>query len=293
MKCEECEVLIEEYVDGELGRAEAAEMAAHLVSCGECSQQEQEVRRELELYARYDREVAVGPALWAAVESRIRQENAPQRPGLLARLRELFVGAFGAPRLSPAFAAAMVLAAVGLTLFLNNYMGSRKESNEGIAATSPVNPAPPPPNNQAGQNSPAQQPPAATNSESLATVREPDGARTPAAGREKGSAPAKQLAAKAQPSTADQLVREAEQKYLAAINILQRDVNRRGTQLEPAVRARFDVALAEIDRTITETRKAVRQNPGDPTALQYLLGAYSKKVDVLREMSRQSLSEEQ
>jgi hypothetical protein len=29
----------------------------------------------------------------------------------------------------------------------------------------------------------------------------------------------------------------------------------------------------------------VRENPEDPIALQYLLAAYSKKVDVLREMT--------
>jgi hypothetical protein len=51
------------------------------------------------------------------------------------------------------------------------------------------------------------------------------------------------------------------------------------------VLARFDASLAEIDRTIKETRQVVRQNPEDPIALQYLLAAYSKKVDVLREMT--------
>jgi hypothetical protein len=31
----------------------------------------------------------------------------------------------------------------------------------------------------------------------------------------------------------------------------------------------------------------VRQNPEDPIALQYLLAAYSKKVDVLRGMTNE------
>ena len=39
-----------------------------------------------------------------------------------------------------------------------------------------------------------------------------------------------------------------------------------------------------LDRTIADTRKAVRQHPDDPVAVQYMLTAYAKKVDVLREM---------
>jgi hypothetical protein len=48
--------------------------------------------------------------------------------------------------------------------------------------------------------------------------------------------------------------------------------------------ARLDQALASVDRTIAGTRKAVRQHPDDPVAVQYMLSAYSRKVDVLREM---------
>jgi hypothetical protein len=83
-----------------------------------------------------------------------------------------------------------------------------------------------------------------------------------------------------------QLVREAEQKYIAAIAILSRDVSKKRSGMDPMVAARFDAALGEIDKTIAETRRAVRSNPDDPIALQYMLSAYSKKVDTLREMSR-------
>jgi hypothetical protein len=81
-------------------------------------------------------------------------------------------------------------------------------------------------------------------------------------------------------------VREAEQKYIAAIAILSRDVSKKRSGMDPMVAARFDAALGEIDKTIAETRRAVRNNPDDPIALQYMLSAYSKKVDTLREMSR-------
>jgi hypothetical protein len=85
--------------------------------------------------------------------------------------------------------------------------------------------------------------------------------------------------------TPAQLVRDAEQKYLTAIAMLSRDVNRQRSQLDPMLLARLDASLSEIDRTIKETRRVVRENPGDPIALQYLLAAYSKKVEVLRGMT--------
>jgi hypothetical protein len=84
--------------------------------------------------------------------------------------------------------------------------------------------------------------------------------------------------------TPDRLVREAEQKYLAAIAMLSRNVERRRSYLDAATLARLDHALASIDRTIADTRKAVRRHPDDPLAAQYMLTAYAKKIDVLREM---------
>jgi hypothetical protein len=69
--------------------------------------------------------------------------------------------------------------------------------------------------------------------------------------------------------------------------MLSRDAKKREATLDPASRVRFETALAIIDNTIQETRQAARQNPNDPIALQYLLTAYGKKVDALREMARE------
>jgi hypothetical protein len=80
-------------------------------------------------------------------------------------------------------------------------------------------------------------------------------------------------------------VREAERKYLAAISILARDVDRKQSQIDPETRLKLDQALASIDRTIASTRKAVKERPDDPVAAQYLLSAYARKVDTLREMA--------
>jgi hypothetical protein len=86
-------------------------------------------------------------------------------------------------------------------------------------------------------------------------------------------------------ASADSLVREAEQRYVAAIRILERDVQTRRQRIDPETRARFDETLASIDRTIAETRKSARQHGNDPVAVQYMLSAYAKKVEVMREMA--------
>jgi len=95
------------------------------------------------------------------------------------------------------------------------------------------------------------------------------------------------LSPKPAPLTAEQAVREAEQKYVAAIAILSRDVNKHRSELDPAIAAKFEATLASIDFTIRETKRAVREHPGDPVAAQYMLAAYSEKLDVLREMAGQ------
>nr|MBA3439616.1 hypothetical protein [Pyrinomonadaceae bacterium] len=83
--------------------------------------------------------------------------------------------------------------------------------------------------------------------------------------------------------TPQQLVREAEQKYQAAIVLLGRDVNR--SQIDPIALAQFERTLTAIDQAIADTRRAVRASPDDPVAVQYMLSAYAKKVEVLEEMT--------
>jgi hypothetical protein len=293
MECENCLTHIEAYLDGELDAHAAREVASHLSLCGECASYFEELQAEQSAYAHYRRDVDVTPAMWAAVEARIGREkiaaprpDSPERVGPFARLREWLVAALGAPRLSPACAAALVVAAVGLTIAVMIYMkqdgaGQRPElarggddpkatagpdskQAPGGGLTSPSAPSPSPDEVAAGR---VKQPPA--------TVKPPRVA----------SAANRETVAKAQ--TPEQLVREAEQKYLAAIALVERDVKRRRERLDPALMVKLDNALASIDLTIEETRRAVREHPGDPVALQYLLGAYSKKIDALREMARE------
>ena len=281
MKCEEYQSLIEEYVDGVLDQRAVQALSAHMNTCAACARFHEEMVREQELYSKYERDVEVSPALWASIEGRIKQKGGTRTSGLISRMRERMAGSFAAPRLSPAFAAVLVVFAIGLTVAVMSYLnssnrpsplatGNRNASeNPGAARDdrSPVVPSVAPETNPRSANT-------------VATNR----SDTPNPVKVNLAGPRKNSASTVAPTPA-QLVREAEQKYVTAIAMLTRDVNRRRSQLDPMMLARFDAALGDIDKTIRDTRQVARENPEDPIALQYLLAAYSKKVDVLREMT--------
>jgi hypothetical protein len=71
MKCEVCLDLLEEYLDGELGAADQAQVGEHLITCMSCAETFGELSSEQELYARYDRELSVRADLWAGIEQQI------------------------------------------------------------------------------------------------------------------------------------------------------------------------------------------------------------------------------
>jgi predicted lipid-binding transport protein (Tim44 family) len=282
MKCEECQALIEEYVDGALDHRAVQPVTAHINACAACSRFREELVGEQELYSKYERDVEVSPALWSSIEAQIKQERAARPTGFVSRLRGWMNGGLAAPRLSPAFAAALVVFAIGLTVAVMSYLnsqsrgslvaaGNKNASVESLGAG----------NNDRTGPSPAPAP--ATNQREADTLATANGEK-PKQVKVNLAVPRKNFASTVA-STPEQLVREAEQKYVTAIAMLTRDVNRHRSQLDPMVLARLDAALGDIDRTIRDTRRVVRENPEDPIALQYLLAAYSKKVDVLREMT--------
>ena len=268
MKCERCQPLLEDYFDDELEKQISAQVSAHLRSCSACEKLGAEIKLEREIYSRYNRDVDVTPAIWANVHARIQDEKQPE-PGLSARVREWMARGFSAPRLSPALAAALVILTIGITVGVMSYLQSRSPLPKQVAQQE----------NSKGSLEPNtasdKQPEAAKDTPHTAPPLEPD-------------QPKPTIAKKKTPVEVDpnRLVIQAEQKYLAAIAILSRDLDSRRRQLDPETRSRFDFALAEIDQTIYATQQAVRGNRSDPIALGYLLTAYSKKVEFLRDTNR-------
>jgi len=278
MSCEKWLPLIEEFIDGELDDSFIRGLRAHLAACGDCSSEYRQLLKEQELYQNYMRDIEVTPSLWAGVQARIQQNGAG--PGIFARIRR-FASAFTAgPRLSPVYAMLLVLVAVAVTVIVMRRPPAPSgtpggPNDESIARNTSPTPTPVP--SQTGTPTPGVKgtpKPESPRQESTIAENRPS------------SRPPHVVVKPAQP-TAEQAVREAEQKYVAAIAILSRDVNKHRSELDPAVAAKFEATLASIDFTIRETRRAVREHPGDPVAAQYMLAAYSEKLDVLKEMAGQ------
>jgi hypothetical protein len=298
MRCEECQGKVEDYFDGELDEQTTSLVAQHLNACRSCAIAYGKLGREQELYLRYECDAEASPAFWDNVMARSAQDDTAQSFHAHARLRG-WLGNFSAPRFSPSLTALFILIAIGLTAFVMRYINSAERAttapaiisqNEGAPATSPATPAGMSikSENETKEN--------AAGEENKRAVKEQTQVGRNGEGR-KGSfvlVASGKMAGRLGRSpttsgdnrTPDELVREAEQKYVAAITMLSRDVSRRRSRLDPEMAARFGRTLAAIERTISDTRRAVRQHPGDPVAAQYMLTAYARKVDVLREMAR-------
>ncbi|HEX6624701.1 MAG TPA: zf-HC2 domain-containing protein [Pyrinomonadaceae bacterium] len=251
-----------------------------------------------------------------APASSVRPASLPARARLAAAL-----GVFAAPRLSPALTAALLLVAVASTVALMKYAAPREAlpARETAEATAPraadegaASSSSSPSSNRGGavgSVGPARGELERAAAENEGGEREGnkagknvarEGRSDNAASRQRGAerfarvnraggdeaSEARRAAASRQEFAPDRLVREAEQKYLAAIRLLSRDVSSRRARLDEETRARFEQTLAAVDRTIADTRRAAREHPRDPVAVQYMLTAYAKKVEVLREMTR-------
>jgi hypothetical protein len=301
MKCEDCLSLIEEYFDAELNQQESAKVAEHLTACEICNEVYLSLEQEHQLYVHYQRNVEVTPALWQAVEASIKQESAhqknPQSAGILESLRRFFTETFHAPRFSPALAAMLVVVAVGATVLVMNYVNSSSttktiiaDENKNSNGTNPINNSNENAAPQSGGGTIAGNSNKTPKDEVVPVPVVPEKQATPRQEFVKtpktDATQRRQLVAEAQPkTTAEALLRDAEQKYIKAIAILQRDFDKRRSKLDPQLVAKLENSLASIDRTIAETRKAVKQNAGDPIAVQYMLTAYAKKVEVLRDVT--------
>jgi hypothetical protein len=71
MKCEDNLALLEEYVDGELRAEDQEQISGHMVTCASCAEAFAALTAEQELFARYDREIELSPAVWTGIEERI------------------------------------------------------------------------------------------------------------------------------------------------------------------------------------------------------------------------------
>ena len=292
MSCEECLAAIDEYVEGELPEAAAARVSAHVAACAPCRGRYEGLLREQRVYTQYLLDVEATPALWAGLRSGIEEVKAASVSGPWGRLREWFAAPFPAPRLSPAVAAALALITIGVAVGVLRHTNSREaERRDDISQQGKSADIPSPsqgtvissdevPDNSEGGDRPLDK-------DRIASARsntKRDNLTSGATARGIKSRDLKLEASRGESVTA-QVVRTTERQYQAAIALLSRDFSRRRARLNPIAAGQLERALAELDRTIEETRRAAREHPDDPVMVQYMMTAYAKKVDALRQLA--------
>jgi len=108
MKCEVCQELLEEYLDGELAVVEQEQISAHLITCADCSASFATLTAEQELFSRYDRELEVPPFLWTRIAQHTVAEKKSARLGWRQHVNSRFARPIGA------FAVAILLIAIAV-----------------------------------------------------------------------------------------------------------------------------------------------------------------------------------
>ncbi|HEY7181825.1 MAG TPA: zf-HC2 domain-containing protein [Blastocatellia bacterium] len=303
MNCEQCKNELEDFIYGELGPRRAAELRAHLESCVACAELRDEIDRENEIFSRFYEQTSIEPAaeMWGAIRARINSdaEGRSQTEGSASSLdlrrrefswleRLLALASARAHRglLTPAslrqaaIAALLVVLSVAATLiYVKTYMkpvenGSNKVANNGD------NGAPTPAPRKDATPAPSVTADVAKLNDVAST---PNGARPPV----------NRVAPPRRPidrDLADQelvnlQIARAEREYQKAIKLLDRAIARQRDRLDPALIKQYESSLALIDESIDASRRALRERPDDPTAGQFLLAAYVKKLDLMQDIA--------
>lgn len=297
MKCEDCVALLEEYGEDELGESLSDDVRAHVAACVACASAFEEMRRAEEAYTSYFLAAEPTSALWTNFQQGIEREKAAR--SISTRFRQLLANVFGVLSDRPAYAATLALIAVGITFGVMKYRDSREGSHleavsvptsEGTDLRSP------------SSSTDADKALAMELKRKMEDQRETIGSDGAVLEGNKGNkrpretllAVKRGYAKRTKPgattpdakSLSNDSVRRAEQRYLAAIAALSPNVNRRRRQLDGGAIAQLNQAIADLDRMIADTRKAVREHPNDPLAVMYMTLAYEKKVEVFRQLAR-------
>jgi hypothetical protein len=292
MNCDNCKNELEDFLYGELCEARAAEMRAHLGICAVCAALRDEINHENEIFGRFYEQTAIDPAaeMWDAIRARINSEArdrtliengasntafGPQEFSWLERLRARASGLLLAPSTlrQVAFAALIiVLSVTATTIYLK--LGEKKEANnltsngdKGAATPAPRQVAPPAPSRDVAGG---------VNSNSVAPAPKPP---RPRANR---AAPPRQLTDQ---ELVNRQIARAEREYQKAIRLLDMAVAKQRDRLDPALIKQYESSMALIDDSINTSRRALRERPDDPTAGQFLLAAYAKKLDLMQEIA--------
>jgi hypothetical protein len=279
MNCERCQNELEDFLYGELSERRAGEMRAHLAGCADCAAVRDDLEHENQLFAQFYEQTAIEPTgeMWEAIRGRIAVEPARQvEAGVKLQEKSGWWQSLFGGWLTPVAMrqAALALLLVVLSVTATVLLMRRGETGNELARQDPKQTVTPTP-------------------QSVAT---PDPAPSPAsdlakAGQDKPvkraiTNPTVSRPIQAQPlSDQELLVRQlakAEREYQGAVKMLDRVIANRRDSIEPEAFKQYESSLALIDNSIAQSKRALRDQPNDLAAGQFLLAAYAKKVELMQ-----------
>jgi len=266
MTCEGFDAALPDYLEGTLAEPLRTTVAKHLSECVRCAS----LVRDLE---KIQRDAAALPDLvpsrdlWQGIEARI---AAPViRLGARPELERRFV-----PAGVGVAAAALIVSTAGITYMLT--ARSIQNGNPQVATLTP----PAPQNNSAqtsgGSDTGSAQTPSATSPDATA----PDAQRGGTASRV-----ARTAAPETRVGTPARLASQGEQSevvYGREIDMLQKIVTDRRSQLDSSTVAIIERNLRIIDAAIEQSKKALAKDPASRLLSDQLTHALDKKVELLR-----------
>ncbi|HZS08905.1 MAG TPA: zf-HC2 domain-containing protein [Blastocatellia bacterium] len=297
MNCERCQTELEDFLYGELGESRTAAVREHLTACADCRRVREELEQEHEIFSRFYEQTALEPSaeMWEVIRARIGDKSpAPEiQPARGSRLREWFAALGFGGLLTPALlrqaAFATVLVIVSVTATALYFSLSRDKSAGGERAgsdtPSPVNTPQPGPTNTP-VSPPLSVVPPNDDQQANNRPRESEKKQRPApATYKKESTPLPRRLN--EDDLIQQQVARAAREYQNAIQLLEQKIARRKDTLNPTLLAQYEKSLELINSSIAASRRAMREQPNDPTAGQFLLAAYAKKVELMQEIAMQ------
>ena len=250
MNSKSCRRLLEDYHDGELAGQQAGAVEDHLKECSTCAAELRALETESDLFERYrvsqEEEMAAAPAKWDQVRSRIAREGGSAAPRWESKRDRHAVGLLWL-RFLPG-SPLLRQALFASVLIALSVSGTLVFVNQDRPKTA-------------------------------------DPVMSAKIGKTEASLPVALDSNKGGLESAMRAVRRAEQEYLQAIQVLSEIVDRRKPTLSPVLVQKIERNLKAIDENIAATRRAYYAQPSDPELAQYMLAAYSKKVELLQELA--------
>jgi len=267
--CEEFDAALPDYLEGTLHDSLRAAVERHLSECVRCTsllRDLEKIRKEAAALP----DLAPSRDLWQGIEARIAAPVIPlaSRPERQRRVAPAWMGIA---------AVALIMSTAGVTYMLTA-RSFRPSQNGTIAQTTPVD-------SQAQPGGGSDSAAAAGSTEPAQAVFGSTGTRQSGSGARVAGTSLPDRQAGMQVTLASQQTSEqahSDLVYGREIDMLQKIVNQRKTQLDSSTIAIIERNLQIIDAAIEQSRAALARDPASQMLSQQLTHTLDKKVELLR-----------